>query len=77
MAAINADDVFAYIEEELAKHTLRGNTGELRQLRQITAFLARVSADVGDNAYQQRFLTLFSTADALLAGQPTDRTDRV
>ena len=77
MATITTDDVVRYIEEELAKHTLRGNTGELRQLRQITAFLARVADDVADKANEQRFLTLFSAADVLLSDQPIDRSDRV
>jgi len=77
MAPITTDDVFRYIEDQLARHTLRGNSGELRHLRQITAFLARVADDVGDADNQRRFLTLFSAADALLTGQPIDRTDRI
>ncbi len=70
MATISTDDVFEYIENELARHSLAGNSGELRQIRQITAFLARVAEDVHDAANQQRFLTLFSAADGLLRDQP-------
>jgi len=75
MAKITTDDVFEYIEKELARHSLAGNSGELRQLRRITAFLARVAEDVADAANQQRFLTLFSAADRLLRDQPIDRTE--
>ena len=71
MATISTDDVFAYIENELARHSLAGNSGELRHIRRITAFLARVAEDVNDSASQQRFLTLFSAADALLHDKPS------
>ena len=70
MATITTEDVLEYIETELARHTLTGNSGELRQLRRITAFLARVAEDVNDSANQARFLTLFSAADRSLQGQP-------
>lgn len=74
MATITTDDVVEYIEKEIARHTLQGNSGELRQLRRITAFLAAVSRDVGDTATQERLLTLFTAADALLRDQPLDRS---
>ena len=72
MATISTEDVVEYIENELARHSLAGNSGELRQLRRITAFLARAAEDVNDGSSQQRFLTLFSAADALLRDQPSE-----
>ncbi|MBA3469068.1 MAG: hypothetical protein H0T53_05435 [Herpetosiphonaceae bacterium] len=72
MATISTDDVVVFIERELARHSLAGNSGELRQIRRITAYLARVAEDVGDAANQQRFLTLFSAADVLLRDQPAE-----
>ena len=71
MATMSTDAVFEYIENELARHSLAGNSGELRHIRQITAFLARVAEDVNDAANQQRFLTLFSAADGLLRDKPS------
>lgn len=74
MATITTDDVVAYIENELARHTLAGNSGELHHIRRITAFLAQVAQDVNDSAHQERFLRLFDAADRLLRGQPIDRS---
>lgn len=75
MATITTDDVVAYIENELARHTLAGNSGELRHIQRITAFLAQVAQDVQDSANQERLLRLFDAADRLLRGQPLDRSD--
>ena len=71
MATMSTEDVFTFIENELARHSLAGNSGELRQIRRITAFLAHVAKDVSDSASQERFLTLFSAADALLNDKPS------
>ena len=75
MATITTDDVVAYIENELARHTLAGKSGELRHIQRITAFLAQVAQDVQDSANQERLLRLFDAADRLLRGQPLDRSD--
>lgn len=74
MATITTNDVLEYIEKEIARHSLQGNSGELRQLRRVTAFLARVAQDVNDSANQQRFLNLYNAANTLLNNQPLDRS---
>lgn len=70
MSTVSTDDVVEYIERDLARSQLQGNSGELQQLRRITAFLARVANDVGDSANQRRFLDLHAIADGLLRNQP-------
>ncbi len=74
---VTTEDVHAFIQEQIAKHTVQGNTGELRHLRRVSAFLARVAEDVGDTPNQQRFLTLYSAANRMFEDQPIDRSDRV
>lgn len=73
MSTVSTDDVVEYIERDLARSQLQGNSGELNQLRRITVFLAQIADEVGDSANQRRFLELYAVADGLLRNQPLDR----
>lgn len=64
-----------YLRDEIARNALQGNSGELRHLRRVAAFIARVAEDVADESSQRSFLTLHDAADAALDGQPIDRRD--
>jgi len=59
---LDTDAVFKFMQEELARHSLQNNNGELRHIRRVAAFLARVAEGVGDSANQARFVTLFDVA---------------
>ena len=59
---LDIDAMFNFMQEEVARHSLQNNVGELRHIRRVAAFLARVAEDVGDSANQARFVTLFDVA---------------
>ena len=74
---VTTDDVHNYLVQELSRHTVQGNTGELRHIRRVAAFLGRVADDLHDGSNKQRFQVLFDAASRAMDNQPIDRSDRV
>lgn len=68
--SLTADAVYDYMENELARHSLQHNLGELRHIRRVAAFIARVADDLGDSTNQRRFLLLFDVASQAMNNQP-------
>ncbi len=54
---LTINHVMDYFQDEIARHTLQGHTTELKHMRRVTDYLARVGQNVGEQR-NQRMITI-------------------